>query len=49
LEFDGVRIEIDLLFEIRLVEFAHIMVNEGNGDNQRDIQIPDTQIVPIED
>lgn len=43
------RIEIDLLFEIRLVEFAHIMVNEGNGDNQRDIQIPDTRIVSIED
>jgi hypothetical protein len=44
-----VRIEIDLFFEIRLVEFAHIMVNEGNGDNQRDIQISDTRIVPIED
>jgi hypothetical protein len=49
LELDGVGIEIDLLFGIRLVVFAHITVNEGNGDNQRDIQIPNTQIVPIED
>jgi hypothetical protein len=44
-----VNIEIDLLFEIRLVVFAHIMVNERNRNDQRDIQIPDTQIVPIED
>ena len=42
-------IEIDLLFEIRLVIFAHVMVNECHGGHQRDIQIIDTQIVPIED
>ena len=42
-------IEIDLLFEIRLVIFAHVMVNECHGGHQRDMQISDTRIVSSED
>jgi hypothetical protein len=33
LELDGVGIQIDLLFKIRLIVFPDIMVDKGKGHN----------------
>lgn len=32
-EFKGMRVQIILPFEIRLIEFFHIMLNEGHWDD----------------
>ena len=35
-ELKGVRVQIDLLFEIGLIELAHVMIHKGDGDDEGD-------------
>ena len=40
LELHGVRVQIVLILEIRLVVLAHIMVEQGDGYDQRHVSVP---------
>ena len=39
LQLHGMGIQIVLLFQVGLVVFAHIVLNQGNGHNERDIAL----------
>ena len=39
-EFRGVRVEVDLVPEVGLIVFAHIVVHESDRNDEGDVTLP---------